>query len=146
MSPYDRPDQFRDIASRLPIDQGQLEKVAGRSGPDARLKIEARRHVEGTLNYSGCVGHTASEESDSDSSNSLEARSHSPQYSILAPSLLSGDEGELVGTNIAPVNMTNENGDPKNGEKQPVLDTPQANPLASNKASTSQTAKEREKT
>jgi hypothetical protein len=145
-SPYDRPGQFRNIASRLPIDQYQLEQVAGRSGPDTRLKIEARRHVAGSFNGSDYDGQMASDDSDSDLSSSLEARSHSPHYSTLSPSLLSGDEGELVGINVASVNMTNEDSDLKNSEKQPVLgDAPQVIPSASNKPSTSQIAEEREK-
>ncbi|KAJ1257278.1 hypothetical protein BS78_K123700 [Paspalum vaginatum] len=84
--------------------------VATRLGANTRLKMSAHQWVERQPSVSDEEGHYSS---GSESSSSLEARSNSPQYCILAHSLLLGEE----------VNMTNENklgGDGKTNEKQPV--------------------------
>jgi len=106
-TPYDRPKTYRSISSQLPSDQDKLQTMATRPGADTRLKVSARQQVHEGANDLTEDGHCST---CSESSNSLEARSCSPKYETLAHSLMSGDEGEIAGHNVAPVHVANEDG------------------------------------
>lgn len=82
--------------------------MATRPGADTRLKLSAHQHVGGADDATE-DGHCST---CSESSNSLETRSRSPEYATLAHSLLSGDEGEIAGHNVAPVHVANEDESP----------------------------------
>lgn len=85
--------------------------MASRAGASTHLREEARRRTTGGINDFDDEKQSSGDEASGDeSSDSLERGSQSPRYSSLVPSLLSRDEGDLPGFNIAPVNMTNEDG------------------------------------
>lgn len=69
------------------------------------MKISARQRIEDDTSASDEEGYCRT---CSDSSSSLGTRSHCPQYSILARSVLSGEEDDLIGLNVALVHMANE--------------------------------------
>jgi hypothetical protein len=100
-----------NLESRLPQDTTSLQSVVRRAGADTRLKSIASQKVMNIPLDNNAKNSSEGEESDENSSVSLEERPGSPYYSDLAHSIVSDDDSEEENLNGAPTHVVNEGND-----------------------------------
>ncbi|KAM0833857.1 hypothetical protein ACQ4PT_064003 [Festuca glaucescens] len=102
------PVHYTDMASRLPRNRSDLQKVAGHPGAGTRLRALARQGVvedEMRLEEPSEAQSDEEEASDAASSSSLEVLPTSPLFYDLDPSIPSDDESYLQDLHTAPARM-----------------------------------------
>jgi hypothetical protein len=109
------------LESRLPQDTTSLQSVARHARADTRLKSIASQKVTNIPPDSNAKNSSEGEESDENSSVTLEERPGSPHYSDLAHSIVSDDDSEEENLNGAPTHVVNEGND---GDSRPKDFTP----------------------
>jgi hypothetical protein len=97
------PHAYNDLRSQLPQNPASLERMARRPGASTRLKGIAMQEIGGTMALVN--GDLEDEESDGDSSISLEQRTNLPRYSELAHSVVLDEESEDEDQNTVPAHM-----------------------------------------
>jgi hypothetical protein len=109
------------LESRLPQDTTSLQSVVRHAGADTHLKSIASQKVTNIPPGSNAKNSSEGEESDENSSVSLEERPGSPHYSDLAHSIVSVDDSKEENLNGAPAHVVNEGND---GDGRPKGFTP----------------------
>jgi hypothetical protein len=102
------PHPYINLESRLPQDTTSLQSVVQRASADTHLKSIASQKVMSIPPHSNAKNSSEGEESDENSSVSLEERPGSPHYSNLAHSLVSDDDSKEETLNGAPAHVVNE--------------------------------------
>jgi hypothetical protein len=115
------PRPYINLESRLPQDTTSLESVARHAGADTRLKSIASQKVTNISPHRNTENPNEGEESDGNSSVSLEERPGSPNYSDLTHSIVSDDDTEEENLNDAPAHVVNEGNE---GDGKPKCSTP----------------------
>jgi hypothetical protein len=115
------PRPYVDLESRLPQDTTALASVARCVGADTRLKSIASQKVMNIPAHSNAENPDEGEESDGNSSASLEECPGSPHYSDLTHSIVSDDGSEEGNLNGAPAHVVNEGNE---NDGKPKGDTP----------------------
>jgi hypothetical protein len=100
-----------NLESRLPQDTTSLQSVVRHAGANTRLKSIASQKVMNIPLDNNAKNSSEGEESDENSSVSLEERPGSPYYSDLAHSIVSDDDSEEENLNGAPTHVVNEGND-----------------------------------
>jgi hypothetical protein len=98
------PHHYINVESRLPQDNPSLEIIAQREGVSTRLKMIASQKIACTSPHVNNES-VEEEESNGDSSTSLEERPGSPHYSEPAHSIVSDDDTEEGNLYDAPANV-----------------------------------------
>jgi hypothetical protein len=115
------PHPYINLESRLPQDTTSLQSVVRHAGADTHLKSIASQKVTNIPPGSNAKNSSEGEESDENSSVSLEERPGSPHYSDLAHSIVSVDDSKEENLNGAPAHVVNEGND---GDGRPKGFTP----------------------
>jgi hypothetical protein len=105
------PHTYINLESRLPQNTTSLQSVARRAGADTRLKSIASQKVTNIPSGSNAKNSSEGEESDENSSVSLEEHPGSPHYSDLVHFIVLDDDSEEENLNGAPAHVVNEGND-----------------------------------
>ena len=109
---------YVNMESRLPQDVASLQSVAQRAGAGTRLKSIAAQKVQDASSYVD-EEDSEGEESDANSSDSLEQCPNFPCYSELAHSIVSDDDSEEENINGVPAHVVLQDGDDKQKDTEP---------------------------
>jgi hypothetical protein len=115
------PHPYINLGSRLPQDTTSLESVVQHAGADTRLKSIASQKVMKILPCSSVKYSGEGEESNENSSVSLEERPGSPHYLDLTHSIVSNDDSKEENLNGSPGHVVNEGNE---GDGRPKGSTP----------------------
>ena len=103
------PRRYDDIASRLPRDSEEMQHLADRAGASTRLKSIAEQKLKQTMtNEEKEFSGPYTDDSDSDSSASLEVHSAVPLFGDLAHSIPSDGECPIDNLNTVPARVAGE--------------------------------------
>src|SRR5579859_3929466 len=103
------PRRYDDIASRLPRDSEEMQHLADRAGASTRLKSIAEQKLkQSTTNEEKEFSGPYTDDSDSDSSASLEVHSAVPLFGDLAHSIPSDGECPISNLNTVPARVAGE--------------------------------------